>query len=151
MKNREIKFRAWIENECVMHQVASLHNNKGYGGCYEIHVDNPNFNAYRDIVENDFVDDWTSLGFKSYVEKLEPFVLMQYTGLEDKNGVEIYEGDILEFGNRNPVEVIFDNGCFNVFDEPLGWDFDSQDIPIRTDLIFCEVIGNIHQNKDLLK
>ena len=77
--------------------------------------------------------------------------LMQYTGLKDKNGIEIYEGDIVSFGNRNNVEVVFDNGCFNVFDEPLGWDFDSEDIAVKTDLNFCKVIGNIYQNPELLK
>jgi uncharacterized phage protein (TIGR01671 family) len=80
--------------------------------------------------------------------------LMQYTGLKDKNGKEIYEGDILNFGNKNNVEVIFDNGCFNVFDEPLGWDFtpdyDNDYKPIKTNFKYCEVIGNIHENPELL-
>ena len=77
-------------------------------------------------------------------------IIMQFTGLHDKNGKEIYEGDILDFGNKNYVPVVFDNGCFNVFDEPLGWDFDSEEIPVKTNFNYCEIVGNIYENPELL-
>ena len=76
---------------------------------------------------------------------------MQFTGLTDINGKEIYEGDVLNFGNNNPVEVKFENGAFTVFSEPLGWDFDSEDIPILTDFKYCEIIGNVFENPELVK
>jgi len=78
--------------------------------------------------------------------------VMQYTGLKDKNGKDIYEGDVLMFRNNNPVEVSFSNGCFNVFDEPLGWSFDEGEdcTPIKTDTKYCEIIGNIHENPELI-
>ena len=80
-----------------------------------------------------------------------PESIGQFTRLHDKNGKEIYEGDVLNFGNNNPVEVKFENGAFTVFSEPLGWDFDSDDMPILTDFKYCEIIGNSFENPELLE
>ena len=89
-------------------------------------------------------------GIGSSATEVKPESVGQFTGLHDKNGKEIYEGDILNFGNNNHVEVKFENGAFTVFSEPLGWDFDSDDTPILTDFKYCEIIGNIHENPSLI-
>lgn len=102
-------------------------------------------------------------------------VLMQYTGLKDKNGKEIYEGDII-IQNNNKVDLAqVCWGEFNirsleterVIDKSVGWYLKVLSIdPISTLVPFCydrpinnywierlniKVIGNIYENKDLLK
>ena len=64
--------------------------------------------------------------------------IMQYTGLKDKNGKEIYEGDILE---------VYGGECINYLVESLYSIFYDR---INTELEY-EIIGNIHENPELLK
>ena len=80
--------------------------------------------------------------------------IMQYTGFKDKNGKEIYDGDIIKFGTSLVIyEVIFTNGtsehsCFN------GWGLINIDSKLRyhlNDRNFYEIIGNIYENPELIK
>ena len=65
----------------------------------------------------------------------------QYTGLKDKNGKRIFEGDILSIWNESHDVVVFEDGAF---------DLENTSIPIRFANKF-EVIGNIHDNPELLE
>lgn len=120
---REIKFRAWDSDESKMI------------GWYD--------EFFSDMSP---VTRWSS--YFSFIE----MPLMQYSGLKDKNGKEIYEGDILlcvdelDGTTIRKGYVIFERGSYWIDYEPsylVGNDIMDEDIEY-------EIIGNIYENPDLI-
>ena len=125
--NREIKFRMWHKKSKKMFDVESIN--------------------FKDRSLN----MWNSEMYTLSTFSLDDVVLMQYTELHDKNGKEIYEGDIIKV-DYNVQIYIFEvkynkkEACFRMYYEDLSFmDFDIDDEGLY------EVIGNIYDNPELLE
>lgn len=73
---------------------------------------------------------------------VDPATVGQYTGLKDKNGVEIYEGDVLRAESGKIYEVIFGQGAYRIKHSTRKL--------LLVDGWYYEVIGNIHDAPELL-
>ena len=138
---RPIKFRAIIED--------SYSKNNGswvYGSLIK-------YGSFYSICEDSlYIDDD---GITEDLVYIDERTVGQFTGVCDKNGTEIYEGDIVRtlhpFKNRKHIgEVIFEEYEFNI----KGFSFSHYDYPgeaFSEGTQYMEVIGNIHENSQLLE
>lgn len=134
---KEIKFRAYNKDWKMMAQPEDI---------LKIYFDGVT-NSACDIKFNITTTD--GVRHDEIWEDSKDVILMQFTGLLDKNGKEIYEGDIVNWTEIDPMspnpnkvtEVKWENWGFNF---RMNWE-DGQVSPIS-----YEVIGNIYENPELL-
>lgn len=93
---------------------------------------------------------WTATDDGTWNAIVDPATVGQYTGLTDKNGVKIFEGDVLRYG-ETIHRAVFEQRNGTAY---FGLVYGSQEtLPFGhyQDLRQLEVIGNIHDNPELLK
>jgi uncharacterized phage protein (TIGR01671 family) len=126
---RELKFRAWNNDDDEMYQVLSV-----------------DFEAGTCEVDGDGLElSWRD---ESRIETQQECVLMQFTDLTDKNGRAVYEGDVVRFadtygqGGPHVASVEYKDGAFrdSSFRYVLG----------ERKSFEIEVIGSIYSNPELL-
>ena len=87
---------------------------------------------------------------------IDGVILMQYTGLRDRLGVEIYEGDILESDRKEILQVKWGEGSFDSYYGYTGWVLDTGSWVSERSLTDqnhdeFRIVGNIYENPDLIK
>lgn len=124
------KFRAWLKNDGEMIDADEIHWNDG---------------------QVDFIGDGIT-----FMRKADEIELMQSTGLKDKNGKEVFEGDVVQFEdcytesdflyiNKGIVE--WSQGSFTVTNRDS---VEMEDL-LDGEILDVAIIGNIYENKDILE
>lgn len=136
MNKREIKFRVWEPlNKNMQYLNFALYENKGQVNHWVLPLDHQ------------------CCSDKNYtIMNLNNVEIMQYIGLKDKDGIEIYEGDILINTNKSKLNLGMDNQKYLVIYKTLGFDLKPlfKGIALKFDYSDLKKIGNIYENPELL-
>lgn len=135
--NREIKFRAWSRT-----------------GDWDEEGETQQF----EMISADNLAFYTSDLLKNQLRDIDDdFYVMQFIGLKDKNGKEIYEGDVVRYttphlDHPRDFKIVFNDGMFCQIElSPRGYVDEGEEAGMWIDWEDITIIGNIYENPELLK
>lgn len=100
------------------------------------------------IIVNEHISqgEWGSAYDEIAGTEVDPETVGQFTGILDKNGNEIYEGDTVRIWEQQEAVVRWDNKTIS-----FVYEFNDDEDNMFLDCAVCEVVGNIHDNPELLE
>lgn len=132
---REIKFRGFAKmaiDRMIELQIPVTKTGWVYGHLLDGHI-------CGEIIESE--EEYIT---PSFWVPVDPESVGQFTGLKDKGGKDIYEGDIIVYSDKSVLlDVAFDEGSFVLKRQGKTYVY-------NINPKVCEVIGNIHENQELL-
>lgn len=144
---RPIKFRAWdkFQNKYIF---------KGFHICGEVTA----FGLMDITIHETWQERSKALNYISTLEAWDDFEFEQFTGLTDKNGKDVYEGDIVRHERYEFIEALDPYAKLEVSNHEVYFDDEMLEFGLKNSnaLFHCqfndefEVIGNIHNNPELL-
>lgn len=137
----KLKFRAWIKDYIKESSIPkSMRADYGF----------PKMVTPLCVYSENGFEYQEGLGYRKISKKDYDFVLMQFTGLKDRDGREIYEGDIIKLDRTDCNEIGIKLHVDKVRrSETGGYHVDDKCL-YKCRLKKCEVIGNIYENPELL-